>query len=407
MSSLLVPHRLRAAGVVLAVALLGAAVPVALNVAADAALDFNCSVEYQVDHTMANGARWQMCWERRDAEGIVLHDVTYTPPGGDSVEVLGRAALAQIFVPYDDNWARFHDLSDYGLGTIDEPFNHMNNLTAGDCPNGDLVTEDTYNVMCQTEAPAGYSYKDYDQQGQATSLNLFSVSHIGAYNYIVAWNFDDDGTIRPEVGATGQLQAIDFGGQSTAGWPLGGGRIGIAHMHSFYWRLDFDVAGTRFDDRVEELEAVPAAGNTQRRNTRQAFTTEVARRVAPQSFRSWRVRDLNEVNADNHPVSFEIVPDTDHIFRGPEQFTQNELYVTKQRTCERFASHNVQSCAASPNQVSGFVNGEGIAGQDLVVWYGSAFHHLPRDEDEDHMHPHWSGFSIIPRDLTATNPTAP
>ena len=179
-------------------------------------------------------------------------------------------------------------------------------------------------------------------------------------------------------------------------------------MHSFYWRLDFDVAGTRFDDRVEELEAVPAAGNTQRsqhpasvhdRGGPPGGTAVVPELAGP--------GHLNEVNADNHPISFEIVPDTDHIFRGPEQFTQNELYVTKQRTCERFASHNVQSCAASPNQVSGFVNGEGIAGQDLVVWYGSAFHHLPRDEDEDHMHPHWSGFSIIPRDLTATNPTAP
>jgi primary-amine oxidase len=29
------------------------------------------------------------------------------------------------------------------------------------------------------------------------------------------------------------------------------------------------------------------------------------------------------------------------------------------------------------------------------------FHHVPRDEDEDSMHPHWSGFNLIPRDWTA------
>jgi primary-amine oxidase len=53
--------------------------------------------------------------------------------------------------------------------------------------------------------------------------------------------------------------------------------------------------------------------------------------------------------------------------------------------------------------VSGYVNNQPLNG-DLVVWYGSSFHHLPRDEDEDHMHPHTTGYSIVPRDLTATNP---
>ena len=54
--------------------------------------------------------------------------------------------------------------------------------------------------------------------------------------------------------------------------------------------------------------------------------------------------------------------------------------------------------------MAAFANGESLTNQDLVVWYGASFNHLPRDEDENHMHPHWTGFSIIPRDLTATNP---
>src|SRR4051812_43310585 len=97
-----------------AVICLAGAVPIALH-SAEAAGNFNCSANFQVDEVMTNGARWQMCWERRANEGIVLHDVTYTPIGGQPVEVLGRASLAEIHVPYDDNGARFHDLSDYGL----------------------------------------------------------------------------------------------------------------------------------------------------------------------------------------------------------------------------------------------------------------------------------------------------
>jgi Cu2+-containing amine oxidase len=220
----------------------------------------------------------------------------------------------------------------------------------------------------------------------------------------VAWNFDDDGTIRPEVGATGSLQL--YGGTPQTTWPMGGGRRAVAHMHNFYWRLDFDVDG-QANDRVEELEALPAAGTgrSQLRNTRRAFSVEAARRVAPGAFRSWRVRDTVTRNGDNHPISWELVPNTDNIFRGPsfESFTQNEVYVTRNRSCERFASHN-PTAGGCPNSVAGFADGQSLTGQDLVVWYATSFHHLPRDEDEDHMHPHWSGFSIVPRDLTATNP---
>ena len=263
--SITLPHRrrLRTAATGLAVVLLCAAVPIALNVA-DAATDFACSGGYQVDETLQNGARWQLCWERRDREGIVLHDVTYTPVGGSAVEILGQANLAQIHVPYHDNQARFHDLSDFGLGTD----NFMDNLQAQDCPNGERLVDGAINVLCMTESPTGYAYKDYGQSAQATSLNLFSVSHIGAYNYIVAWNLDDDGTIRPEVGATGQLQAIVGGNTSSSGWPIGGNRIAVAHLHNYTWRLDFDVAGTTLNDRVEELEAPPILSATQRRVTR-------------------------------------------------------------------------------------------------------------------------------------------
>jgi primary-amine oxidase len=395
-------RRLRTIGSAIAVVALLGAVPVALHVA-DAAGNFDCSGGYQVDKVMASGARWQMCWERRSSEGIVLHDVTYTPVGGTPVEVLGRASLAEIHVPYDPGSPRFHDLSDYGLG---DDFT-MQDLTAEDCPGGDLLDDGGISVVCQTEGAGGYAYKDYDQVGQSTSLNLFSVSCIGAYCYVVAWNFDDDGTIRPEVGATGSLQM--YGGSPQTTWPVGGGRRAVAHMHNFYWRLDFDIAGTPLDDRVEELEALPQDGAAARRNTRRAFGVEVARRVAPGGMRSWRVRDLTATNADNHPISWELLPNTDNIYRGPanEPFTRNELYVTRRKSCERFATNNTPTgeCQGFPNDsVAAFANGESLANRDLVVWYGASFHHLPRDEDEDHMHPHWTGFSIVPRDLTAENP---
>jgi primary-amine oxidase len=399
MTGLLQAHRSKVV-LIGALALLAAVTPFAIR-AADAqseGLD-SCSAEFTVDETLPSGARWQMCWEEAAFEGIILHDVFYTPPGGEATLVLAQAHLAQIHVPYDNNWARFHDVSDYGLGG-----GNMNDLVPEECPGGSLLQDGSKDVLCQTVGNEGYAYKDYDEQEQSTSLNLFSVSHIGAYNYVVAWSFDDDGTIRPEVGATGQLQL--YGGDTSTGWAMGGGNVAVAHMHNFFWRLDFDIDGSA-NDRVSEMQASFSANREQVTNGAVPITTESARRVAPSNMRSWRIRDTVATNADGHQISWDLLPNTDHIYRGPtyEQFTQNEVYVTRYRACERFASHNPGGGGCASNgSVASFVNGESLSGQDLVLWYGTSFHHLPRDEDEDHMHPHWSGFSIVPRNLTATNP---
>ena len=95
----------------------------------------NCSGQYLVDVTLPAGSRWEMCWEVRNSEGIIFHDIYYTPAGGGPRRlVLGQANLAQIHVPYDDNGARFHDVSDFGLGGTS-----MDDLTQADCPNGTLL----------------------------------------------------------------------------------------------------------------------------------------------------------------------------------------------------------------------------------------------------------------------------
>ena len=359
-----------------------------------------CSPSNLVDVTLSSGARWQMCWETRTLEGIVLHDITYTAPGQPARMVLAQANLAQIHVPYDDNGARFHDVSDYGLGG-----NNLNDLTPGDCPNGTLIRDGAKDVLCQQVQSAGYAYKYYTTQQQGHALNLFSVSHIGQYNYIPELHFYDSGVIEFGVGATGKLQR--YGTNPAYGWPLNSGNTnyGVSHMHNYYWRLDFDINGTPNDDQVEELEFTPNAARDLFTLGRTPFTTEAARAVSPLTFRSWRVRDTVAANTDGHAISYHIEAEPAHLFHGPsyEPFTQNELYLTVNKTCEKLASHNPTSGGCG-GDLSAFVNGESLSGADLVVWYGLSFHHLARDEDESHMSPHWSSFQIVPRDWSATNP---
>ena len=359
-----------------------------------------CSAANLIDVTLSTGGRWQMCWETRALEGIVLHDITYTAPGQPTRMVLAQANLAQIHVPYDDNGARFHDLSDYGLGG-----GNLNDLTPADCPNGTLVRDGTKDVLCQQIQSTGYALKYYTTQQQGSALNLFSVSHIGMYNYVSELRFHDNGSIEFGVGATGQLQRISS--DPIYGWPLNNGSTtyGVAHLHNYYWRLDFDLNGTPNNDQVDQIEFAANALQDQFTLGVTPLTIEAARAVSPVTFRSWRIKDTAANNSDGHAISYHLEAEPAHLFRGPsyEPFTQNEFYVTVNKTCEKYASHNPTGTGCG-NNVAAFVNGESLTGADLVVWYGMTFHHLPRDEDQAFMSPHWSSFTIVPRDWSATNP---
>jgi hypothetical protein len=340
-----------------------------------------------------------MCWEHRTQEGIVLYDVYFTPPSGAARKVLAQASLAQIFVPYDDNGARFHDVTDYGAGG-----GNMNDLTPAECPGGTLLQFNGKDVLCLQIDNRGYAHKYYGNQLQGYTLSLFSVSHIGEYNYITAWEFLDDGTIAPSVGATGELQR--YGSNAAFGWPLGGS-IGISHIHTFYWRLDFDL-NEAANDLVEQFEFNPASSNSQRTMSTTSLTTEAALSANPDLMRSWRIKDTVITNSDGHAISYHLEPmEVGHRYLGPagEPWTNNIFYVSTYKLCERFASHN-PTTNGCPNNVAAFINGENTNGQDIVLWYAATFHHLPRDEDEPRMHTHWSGFQMVPRDWTATNPLA-
>jgi hypothetical protein len=358
----------------------------------------NCSGSYYVDQAFASGARWQLCWEHHDLSGVILSDVYYTPPGGSARKVLHEASLAQIHVPYDDNGARFHDVTDYGLGDV-----NLNDMTAADCPGGTLLRHGSKDAVCRQLKKIQPGYQHRGQRATGQTVELFSVSHVGAYNYIPTWVFHDDGTIAPSVGATGRLQRL--GNNDLYGWPIRSNTTtGISHMHNYHFRLDFDFDDGPDQEVVEEIEHVRVGATREKQVT--VFQSEVARPLDIGRRRSWRVRDLALSNAAGQAISYQLEPSHHaHRFDGPsfEPWTANQLYVTRWSACELYATHN-DLAGGCGSDLTSFTDGQGAYGQDLVVWYSLSFHHLPTDEDEPNMHAHWDGFEIVPRDWTPTNP---
>jgi primary-amine oxidase len=392
-----VPARLLAAGtaVLLATGLLSA-----MPGTANAAPGEDCSGAYRIDKKLPNGARWTMCWQVRNSMGLVLENVSYTPRGGAAHRVLSSAALAQIHVPYDGGLTEFNDLGAFGMGTV--------NLTAKDCPNGELRAQKGANLLCIQTLPRGYAYKksDFDDNGntidkqlQGNELVLFTATPVGWYTYINQWRFSDDGSVTPEVGATGSLSPGNFT-NAVSGWPVGRGRTKFSesHSHNVFWRLDFDVEGTA-NNVVQQFD-VAGSGGLKRTMKISNLPRETSVERTPMRF--WRVVNAHVKNTDQHPVSWEVdVRDTDQ-YRGDHAhgYTLHDVFATQYHACEQLVADNDDGrCESS---VDKFVNAESLT--DPVMWVQVGFHHVPRDEDEDPMPIHWQGFKIVPRDVTAKSP---
>ena len=360
-----------------------------------------CSAPYAIDVTLTNGGRWEMCWETRSKEGVVLRQVYFTPPGGTRWKILWQASLASAFVPYDDGSPRFYDLTFYGLGG-----SRLNNLTAAECPNGTRIYDGSKYILCQQTLARGFASKNYSYQRQGEMLNLYSVSNVGNYHYIVSWAFYDDGVIVPTVQATGTLYG-DVGG-ATYGWPIGVGNSDYRtnHVHNHYWRLDFDLNGASYD-RVEQIQ-FNNSGSTLRPRQTTTLSTESRRTVNATAYRFWRVRETNTSNSDGHKISYEIQPQASHVFRSnynrgsaEERWSLYDFHVTRYRYCEQLVANNPTTGGCASNLYN-YVNGENVS--DVVVWVGASYHHVPRDEDQTRIQAdHRIGVELVPRDWVANS----
>lgn len=367
---------------------------------ATALANASCGSAYAINATLPSGAAWTMCWEHSLQNGISLHHIAYQAKQGNQQQILFRAELAQVHVPYDDNGARYHDISDYGFGE-----RNLLELNEKTCPNGTLIEYYGKPVLCQQILPRGEEFRSQTTSVKGYKLSIFSISQIGSYNYIPRWEFFDNGTMEFAVGATGALQRFTAGSQSDLGWPIAPDKIGISHLHNFFWRLDFDLAGNGSNDYIEEINFVRE--NSGLKAKHEILHLETGRDVNPETMRTWIIADKELKNNANSPIAYEIqLHQSGQRDVGPDEepFTKHDIYFTKAKECERFASRNgtVDYCA---KDLAGYLNGEALD-EDLIVWPTTSFYHIPRAEDAPNMNLHWSGIRLKPFDWHNSNPLA-
>jgi primary-amine oxidase len=401
-----------------------------------------------VSRTFTSHSNWNFIVIRKQCEGLVIDSAYFQPAGGTVRKVLARGNIAEIQTVSLTGTPRNLDVTanSEGLGdTNTSGTSYAATLSTVECdgpgPNGTSLFDG--NRVCVMNDDGGHRYRggNSEDTGEfriAERVTVLMSSQVGKENYINRWEFNDDGTIEVAFGVTGQ---VPFTKSSTSYNAYGSRldnssnttpRIGLAHLHNVYYRLDFDIGGAG-DDVVSKniwspsLKAPipPAAGATDPCADTGAcgqissvpMTTEAEQSWSATQQTTWTVSDNVLTNDDGRHIGYELVPEIQGIWRGMtgttgESWTGSELWVTKYNGCELLAARNAtpglpSTCGTPKANVHSMVNGESLAGQDVVVWYANRMLHDVRDEDETNMAIRWTRFALAPRSFVFQNPNEP
>lgn len=359
----------------------------------------SCPAGNTISKTFPSGAAWDMCWEVRNEEGVVLSDVHYKAAGNTRKRVLAEAGLSQIYTEYDDASTPEFVVTESGLGG-----NNLQTLTSAMCQGGQLRQNAGRSVLCEATRSNGYIYRYRNNtRRQGDRLEVYSVSKAGSREFIVHWNFLENGIIEPKVGLTGEFTKTTS--SASSGWQVTADNIlATSFTDHYFWRLDFDLASGNENDIVEQIQSVPSSDRLTKTKQTQTVSTETASSFKPSDKMFWRVKDQSETNNFGQAISYEMVMlNYAQQSKGNSSFPwlKNDIFITQYDSCERFAVQN--SNAGCGENVTEFVNAQNINAEDIVVWYRLAHHTLPRDEDFSPAPVRWSSFTLLPRDWTSSN----
>jgi primary-amine oxidase len=357
---------------------------------------------------------WKFSWAVRPLEGLVLTDVYF-----QGRQVLKHAGVAEIFTPYDQGTPRPLDLLQNGLGDPNAPI-----VPGVDCSSGEWCKvfdvkgrqpgKGAPAMVMMHEERTGPNYLGKHGRAPGKTLVLWSAGRFSGgydgYTFVVRWKFRDDGTLTPEIGATGVPQHLATGDSSPYGSFIGFNEkkekvFAPGHVHTFLFRLDFAIDGEQ--NSVEEFnwerdQAKPGKA----RSTWTRLAKETGRPANAETFRSWRVVNYQSKNALGHPRSYQLLPGSAGIFRGndsdKEKSTHADFWVTRYKPNEM--PRTSKDGRTAIEALATYADGESVDNQPLVIWYWLCLHHLPRTEDWQLQPMVWRSFELMPRDFLDGSP---
>ena len=215
------------------------------------------------------------------------------------------------------------------------------------------------------------------------------------YQYIHRWEFGADGSFEAGVGLGGQLWATAAPTSN--------------HMHNFYFRFDFDVAGSA-NNAVQEFTH---PNNTASSDGWTTLTIEGKRTAVASRATKWRIVNKAAPNANGMLRSYEVTPASDV---APDHVASSaDLWVLRYDASQDGAAVGRTDAVLDTTYLHG--PGTVVDGADVVVWQCLRHHHQTRQQGEEtitlpyeftHLHVEPRDFlDATPTGIYATSPPSP
>jgi primary-amine oxidase len=400
---------------------------------------------YKIDKGEIIWQNWHFRFRLDPRVGPVLNLVHYQD--GDRLRsILYEGSLSEMYVPYmdpDDGWNTrvFLDAGEFLLGGLIKP------VGPDDCPahaqyftgivpsdKGAPVLKPQMACLFEhaTDSPAWRHSEDGLISGRPSRELVLRTSAVaGNYDYLMDWIFQQDGTIRVAVGATGIVEtkavketviAHQMGDEPSKlenGTLVAPNLLAVNHDHYFSYRLDLDVDGPKNSFMIDRLVPEKISGKARKEiwasQSSMAHTEKDA--ILDVDLRHpgmWHFINPNQHGTVGYSTGYEIMPGATAVSNvsseDPAQkmgaFSEHQMWVTPYRPDELYAAGTYVTTNNEPEGLATWTKANrSIENTDIVGWYTLGFHHVVRLEDWPIMPTLWHEFLIRPANFFDQNPT--
>jgi primary-amine oxidase len=401
---------------------------------------------YKINKGDVSWQNWHFRFRLDQRVGAVVNMVRYQD--GDRLRsIMYEGSLSEMYVPYMDpeegwNSRAFLDAGEFLLGGLTKP------LGPDDCPEtaeyfASYAPSDHAGPIRKPQAacmfervpdnPAWRHFENNTINGRPSrELVLRTAAVIGNYDYVMDWIFQQDGTIRVAVGATGIVETKSVHETSVPPMHDGDGGINkpsfgtlvapntvaVNHDHYFSYRLDLDVDGPNNSLMIDRM--VPQQIKARTRTSIWAVESSIAHNekdgildIDLRKPAMWNFISSTEHDKLGHSTSYEIMPGATAVsFVSPDDpaqqvgaFSAHQLWVTPYKPDELYAAGMYVTSSKGLEGLPAWTKANRpIENTDIVAWYTLGFHHAVRVEDWPVMPTMWHDFLIRPVNFFNENP---
>ncbi len=387
--------------------------------------------------------------------GLIISAVSYQQ-GEDRRPVLYQGNLSEIFVPYmDPAFAWYHrnflDAGEFTAGGLAKPL-----IEGLDCPDNTVYMEALIagdkgrpmsvprmvGIFERETGDMAWRHHTGSNEGQPESrvkrdLVVRAAAVLGNYDYIIDWIFQQDGSIRVSLGATG-IAEVKMVNQNNAMASASVGRaapnlpadaygrfvdpniVAVNHDHYFSFRLDLDVDGSDNNLQLDRLVSKTLPEGHSRRSVWVKESTVVKKESEAKlniNFDRptlWRVTSPTRKNHVGYPTSYQLMPgmngntllSADDYPRMRAGFINHHLWATPYHEDERYAAGEYPTLSEPGQGLPAWTEKDRkIENTDIVLWYTIGMHHMVRAEDWPVMPVLRHEFELRPFDFFDHNPS--